>query len=242
MSIIRVGLLFLVATLVQQQVPASAQWPYSSRNSSGSSSSSTFGGTTLGGSSFSGSTVLGRPIGTATSDSPRYYGPPGQVFYYNNAGAGYYRANPLAPQYATFPAPISLGGNYFQLGGLTGRMGYWRASSGYYYPWCPPVYMTTVTYPPAPAVYAITDGLLAPTQPPVGSIIADMRQFIDDAKNKKQLDQSNYESIFNRLNQITAQSSELAARNGGLLTVSDEREIRKQLDLLSADLARALVP
>lgn len=207
-----------------------------------------------------GTTYGARPIGTATSESPVYYGTPGlspapgvssstgigltpgQFFYYNSPGIGYYRTNPLTSQFPSYPAPIALGGGYYQLGGLTNRLGYWRAPSGYYYPWCPPVYMPSVVYSTAAPIYSYQQGLLAPAQPSVGAILADMRNFLEDAKAKKQLDQSNYENLFRRVNELTAQTAETSVRNGGGLTVDQEREVRRQLDLLSADIARALTP
>jgi hypothetical protein len=211
-------------------------------------------------SSSTGTRSGGYPIGTSTMDSPRSFGAPGlspapgvssstgiglspgQFYYYNNPGMGYYRMNQTNSQFPAYASPSALGGGYYQLGGLSGRMGYWRAPSGYYYPWCPTVYMPGVAYSQTPAIYALSQGNLAPVQPSVGSIISDMRNFIEDAKTKNQLDQSNYEDIFRRLNDITARSSEFSAKNGGLLNVSDERAIRRELDLLSADLARALNP
>lgn len=244
------GSIVCISALLLVQ-PAGAQWPYSAgRGSSSSSGSSTiYGGTT--------STY---PIGTQTGASAQHFGSPGfapapgvssttglglapgQFFYYNNPGVGYYRTNPSASQFPAFPAPVSLGGGYYQLGGLTSRLGYWRAPSGYYYPWCPTVYMPGLTYSHGSPIYTITQGIPAPTQPPVGSILADMRQFIEDAKAKKQLDQTNYENVFHRLNDITARASELSAKNGGALNPTDESEIRKQIDLLSAELARSLNP
>jgi hypothetical protein len=167
---------------------------------------------------------------------------PGEFSYYNNSGIGYYRPNPNASQFPAYSAPISLGGGYYQLGGLTERLGYWRAASGYYYPWFPAVYMPGVAYGPNEVIYSVQGGQLAPTQPPVGSVLSDMRQFVEQAHEKNQLDQTNYENMFRRVNDLTARASEFSAKNGGTLTAADEQQIRKEIDLLSADLARALNP
>jgi len=243
-------LTLLLIWLILCVAPCQAQWPYSSKSTSAGSAPST-SGTTFGGSGSS------RSNGQL-SGSPRYFPSsamspapgvssssgiglaPGHFFYFNNPGIGYYRTNPSASMFPVYPAPINLGGGYFQLGGMSGRMGYWRAPSGYYYPWCPPVFSAAATYPPNSAIYMMDHGVPAVAQPPILSIIADMREFIEDARAKKQLDSANYENLNRRLNELACQTSALAAKNGGSLTLSDDKAARRLLDLLSADLARAL--
>lgn len=151
--------------------------------------------------------------------------------YYNNPGLGYYRANPNAAGFPAYRHPISLGGGYYQLGGLTERLGYWRAASGYYYPWFPAVYMPGIAYGPNSVIYTIQSGALTPTQPPVSAVLEDMRQFIEQAKEKGQLDQTNYENLSRRVTDLTSRAP-----------LMDETAARREIDLLSADLARTLNP
>ncbi len=237
-------------------VPALAQCPYSARSTSareaGGADSTTFGGTRSGSSS-------GYLIGASTSEVPRHFAAsgtspasgvssrsgmglaPGQFFYYNNPGIGYYRTNPSSSVFPAYPSPINLGGGYFQLGGMSSRMGYWRSPSGYYYPWCPPVFSATASYRPTSAIYMMEQGVPTVAQPSVVAIITDMREFIEDVQAKKQLDNSSCENLSRRLNAVSAQVSELSERNGGALPLSDDKAARHVLDLLSADLARALM-
>jgi hypothetical protein len=245
-----------ISCMLFAALPADAQW----WSSSGSSSSNSRSSSSSRSSSTTPSGIIGSPIGTTTSASPRFYGSPGlspapgvmsttgagltpgQFMYYNNAGVGYYTPNPTATQFPAYALPIPLGGGYYQLGGLTERLGYWRAPSGYYYPWCPPIYMPGVAYSPAAAIYQIQQGLLTPTQPSVGAMISDMRTFIENAKEKGQLDESNYENFFRRVNDLSARASDLSAKNGGMLNITDDRSMRKEIDHLSADIARSLNP
>ncbi len=163
-----------------------------------------------------------------------------QFGFYNNSALGYYSANPMMGQYPVYPAPVSLGDSYYAFGGMNSRMGYWRAASGYYYPWCSPVYLPGVAYSSSAPIYMMDQGNLVPAKPSVATVISDMRQFIDDAKPKKQLDQSTYEYVFNTLNQISDRTDALSAKNSGTLDPSDETTLRRDLDLLGADIARSL--
>lgn len=258
--------LLLLLGVVSWQSTSGSSAQFSSSSSSSNSttnssrgSSTTFGGTGFGGTTFGGSPIIGRPIGTQTSATPTYNGGSpgwgvgglggtslgggvGQFGYYNNPGLGYYSSAQLQQQNPSYPAPVSLGGNFYAFGGLNGRLGYWRAPSGYYYPWCPPVYVPGAVYPAGAPIYAMDQGGAAQVQPPVGLVINDMRLFIEDARSKKQLDQSNYENIFGTLNQITADAAAFSAKNGGLMNASDETKVRVALDLLAGEIARSLNP
>jgi hypothetical protein len=251
-----------VAAVLLVSLPANAQVGFNTTNNTTRSVATPSGNTFI--HPRFGTVITGRPVGTATSESPAYYGSSavwglggvplgtpgsvnpagavGQFGYYNNAGVGYYTANPMMPQYPVYPAPVALGENYFAFGGLSSRLGYWRAPSGYYYPWCPPVYLPGVVYPAAAPIYMMDQGAISAANPPVGLIINDMRLFIEDAKSKRQLDQSNYENIFNSLNEITARAADLGAKSGGKLNATDDTNIRRDLDVLAAQIARSLNP
>jgi hypothetical protein len=164
------------------------------------------------------------------------------VPYYNNAGMGYYRANPTAAGFPAYAQPVSLGGGYYQLGGLTQRLGYWRAASGFYYPWFPAVYMPGVKYDPIGTIYAVKDGVFAPARPTVGQALADMREYIETAKDKKQLDEASYQNFYRRVNELTQQATDLTLKDGGTLSPDHELTLRQAIDLLGADLARTLNP
>src|SRR5579883_1222034 len=59
----------------------------------------------------------------------------GQYPYANYGGYGYYAANPYASGFPAFGTPVPTNGGYFRfnINGFNGS--YWRAPSGYYYPW-----------------------------------------------------------------------------------------------------------
>ncbi len=86
------------------------------------------------------------------------------------------------------------------------------------------------------------EGSIAQVKPSVSSIIADMHQFIDNAQAKAQFDRSAYEHIHNTLGSIELRVSQVSSKSGGALQPDDEANIRRQLDLLSADIARLLNP
>lgn len=139
-------------------------------------------------------------------------------------------------------SPVSLGGGYYQLGGLTERIGYWRAASGFYYPWFPAVYMPGVKYGPVGTVYSVQEGMFAPAHPSIGQMLADMREYIEIAKDKRLLDAAMYQNLYRRVNDLTALATALITKDGGALSPQHENELRKTLDLLGADLSRAINP
>lgn len=250
--------ILMVATLSASAANAQS---FSSNSTNRNGSRAGFGGSgTAAPGTVSG--AMGYPIGTGTSATygsgtvwgaggtvtqsgvvaPGVGGTLGQFGYYNNAGIGFYSANPLLQQVPVYPAPVALGDNFYAFGSLSTRLGYWRSPSGYFYPWCPQVYLPGAVYPPSSPIYVFEQGAISAARPPVGLIINDMRAFIEDAKSKRQLNQSAYEHLFNSLNNLTGRAAELAAKNGGQMDSTDETGIRRDLDLLGTEITRSLNP
>ena len=165
----------------------------------------------------------------------------GQFGYYNSPGLGYYASTPYSSDYPTYPAPVALGDNYYRFGGLSARLGYWRAPSGFYYPWCPPVYLPGLAFPTNPPIYMMDQGSITEAQPPISMFISDMRTYIDTVRLKHQLDQSAYEHLSNSLNLMAARSAQIA-NSGGNLDPSNEDATRRELQLLSTEISRSLNP
>jgi hypothetical protein len=165
---------------------------------------------------------------------------PGQFFYYNNPGVGFYSVNPFASQFPAAVAPIPLGSGFYSFAALGSRCGYWRSPSGYYYPWCPPVYLPGNVYTSTQDIYILNEGQLTSVKPPIAQVLSDLRNFIEDARSKNQLDQSNYEQFAAQLNDLTSRSAQLAQKNNGMLDSSDDALIRSQLDGLISEITRAL--
>lgn len=162
--------------------------------------------------------------------------------YYNQAGMGYYFASPYAAGCPAYPLPTPVGGGYFQFGSLGARCGYWRAPSGYYYPWCPQIYSSSVVYNGPSPIFTVQQGVSAPSRPPLSSVFSDMRQFLEDCQTKNKLSANDYQHLMQRLNDLMSKQADASARCGGTLDPLDEESIRRDLDLLSGEISRALVP
>lgn len=254
----RVLLLVALAFSMQTGNHANAQWTQSSSPSTPNAVNQIYGD----GNGRSGAVApsIGRPIGTMTSETPRYYGTPGlspapgvrsgtgvglspaQFNYYNNAGFGYYRPGSFSSQFPSYVSPVPLGGGYFQFGGIGARAGYWRSPAGYYYPWCPGVYSVGMSMPQTQTIYMINDGALSPAQPSVSAVIGDMKNFVEDARSKNQIDESNYDALTQRISAITSNVSMLSDKNGGRLNSQDEMSVRRELDLAITEIMRSVNP
>jgi hypothetical protein len=163
---------------------------------------------------------------------------PGQApvnpYYYQNLpGTGYYRYG--IPTYNYYGAPVPVAGGYFSFRGGGGAFNFWRAPSGYYYPW----YAGGV-YQPQILVYQSGASNPSPAQPPVTTVIGDMRNFLDDSKAKGKLSEPDYQHLARRLNDIQGKyySDKIAA--GGTLDDGQEADVRKSIDMVGEELTHRL--
>lgn len=175
--------------------------------------------------------------------SPAYPTP-----FYRGNYPGYYYNNPYAPNYpmysgmpyamgAPMPAlvPIPGAGGFFSINRGGARFNYWRASSGYYYPWCAQPY-----YYPSNTIIYMQEGSSEPAQPPVTTMFSDMSKYLQEAKDKGKVSEGEYSHLMLRLSDLM--KMELSARQAGdgALSPADENEIRSKVNDLSLEIAHAV--
>lgn len=198
---------------------------------------------------YSGNGYSIRPWGGLPSPTPTAPGSQnanvGQIPYLNQPGYGYYNRNPYAPGYpayngfgggsVTYGAPVATNGGFFQFG--NNRAGiYWKSPSGYYYPW------GGVTYGAIAPTIIVQQGESKPAQPPVSDMFKDIRAYLEEQNGKNKFLAEDYSHLNRRLRDIIQKESMFANRNGGSLDPVDEENIRKDLSMLSGDIARRVKP
>lgn len=217
-----------LVTLSALSQPAIAQ--YFTRGSSG-------GGATMGGSApFGGSLPFGG--GTTQFYNPQSgYGTgnfaPGAPFVSPN---GYIPGTLGAlPPYPINAAQASMTPGFYHLGGLD----YWRAPSGYYYPWG----LGATTYGYSLPTYFYNQAQLQPVQqsPPLYSMFSDMQQYLDQSKKDARVADLDYKHLYRRLQDLRGKYDHLIAANG-TLDPADEESLRKDAALLGSEIAVRVKP
>jgi hypothetical protein len=142
---------------------------------------------------------------------------------------------PPAAYVTPMPVPVPVAGGMFRIGGR--GMQYWLSPSGYYYPWCgTPGY----GYPYSTTVYYVEQGSTVAAKPPVFAQFSDMEKFLDEQKNKEKIGQADYDHLSRRLHDLRSKFHGLSAAGGGSLDPVDEDNMRRDLDMLGGEMARAL--
>lgn len=163
-----------------------------------------------------------------------YYG---QYPYKNQAGYGYYTANPYNPYFPALGTPTPVNGGYFKfnVGGFSGT--YWKSPSGYYYPWG-----AGAVFASPPPVIVVQQGESQVAQPSIGDLLKDMDSYLEEQNNKKKFKQEDYLHLARRIRDIRSLESTLRTRNNGALDANDEEKLRKDCAMLSGDISRRVVP
>lgn len=222
-----VMLVLMAATMTSISMPAAAQNQYQQSGSTG------------GGIYYAPGTSMGGGI---------VY--PARVPYQNQPGYGYYAPNAYAPGYPAYGygatgyglpiygAPVQGAGGYFQFGRGTGRGAfYWKSPSGYYYPWG-----GAAAYGATAPIIIVQQGESKVAQPPISDMYKDIRAYLEEQNTKSKFLAEDYNHLSRRLRDIMQKESLLANRNGGSLDSVDEESIRKDLNMLSGDIARRVKP
>jgi len=131
------------------------------------------------------------------------------------------------------PAPIPCGGSNvsFRLGGVNAQ--FWRAPSGYYYPFnnfYNPLQVNTI--------YIAPGSLEAPVAkaPPLSVQFSDTFKFLDDVKKDQKVSDADYERLKRRATDIQNKERSLSIAQGGSLDSDYQAEIRRDLDNLSNEI------
>jgi len=167
-----------------------------------------------------------------------YYNPTGTV-YSGNPYSGYVgRYNINGVSIPVYSPPQLISGNLYgiNVGGVPSQ--YWRAPSGFYYPWVGGYGYTR--YP----IFVVPPNTTTPSQtlPPIHTLISDLDDYLDKAKEKGKIDSNNYQSLRLRANDLLSKEKSLAYEEGGTLDPGDEAGIRRDVEELSAEVARRVKP
>lgn len=179
------------------------------------------------------------PYGGVTPYGVNPYNPYG-VNPYNPYGgglvpsAGYGVVNP----YAGYPAmgmPVPVNGGYFGINIGNSRLNVWKAPSGYYYPWLP----RPVGFGYQAPIIIVNQGTQnsTPAQPALTTIFSDMNKFLDEAKTKGKVSDSDYNHLKLRASDLQKKERSLALSNGGSLPPDAEEQLRKDVDKLGEEVA-----
>jgi hypothetical protein len=174
----------------------------------------------------------GYPVPVAPNVWNPYYNP------YNNPYAQpYYGApiGPLVPYQWSAVRPLNLGNAIFSARlGNNISINFWRAPSGYCYPWMPvagvlPVY-NQVLY------YGTGSSEPQAKQPSIATQLNDTFKFLDDMKADKTISEADYKSLRQRTTDIQRKEKSYRISQGGELDAGLEAEIRQNLEALGREI------
>lgn len=178
----------------------------------------------------------GYPYGNPYSQNyPAYGGYP----YYNPYNNPYYY-NPYRPTYLgryniggviqpVFGAPQVIDGNWYGVGIGGTNYPFWRAPSGFYYPWA-----NGISYSGSPIlVVPPSGGGPLQTQPPVSTVISDLNNYLDEAKDGGKISADHYQDFRQKTKYLLSKQQSMAEGNGGVLDPDQEEELRKEIERLS---------
>jgi hypothetical protein len=158
-------------------------------------------------------------------------------YYQNLPGTGYYRGYGFSPGYNWSGSPVAVvgSGGYFSFRGGPAAFRFWQAPSGYYYPW-----YSGLAYQPQILVFQQGSQNPSPAQPPVTTVISDMRSFLDQSKSSGKLSEEDYSHLSRRLNDVQGKYYSDKINAGGSLDDGQEADVRKQIDMVGEELVHRL--
>lgn len=177
-----------------------------------------------------------QPFGAPGAINRRWVYPNGSVYYPGyQAGFGYY--GPYQAACPIFGVPQPLGGSGFSITSGSTQFRFWKSPSGYYYPWLNQTY-----YGYVPPVIIYEQGTSTVAQPPLSTVFSDLTKFLEESKEKGRLTDADYRHLWQRLKDLMGKEASQKNANGGTLEAADEQNLRKDLDLLGAEIARLVKP
>jgi hypothetical protein len=182
----------------------------------------------------------GRPYGNPYAGSPFGSNP-----LYNPAG-GYVNpwVNPYGNPYMyngmpinSFGMPTPIGGGFFGMASNGRNFNFWKAPSGYYYPWSAG-YGQSYTAP----IVVINNGATQPAQPPLSTIFSDTLKYLDDQKAAGKLSEGDFTHLKQRTLDLLSKERDLRTQASGSLDQEQETSIRNDVDTLGGEIARRVKP
>ncbi len=135
------------------------------------------------------------------------------------------------PGYIPAPVPCGGGNVSFRLGGINAQ--FWRAPSGYYYPFNSfynPFQVNTIYIDPSSQEPPVAKS------PPLSVQFSDTYKFLDDVKKDQKISDSDYERLKRRATDIQSKERSLRIAQGGSLDNDYQTEIRRDLDNLANEI------
>jgi hypothetical protein len=115
---------------------------------------------------------------------------------------------------------------------------FWRAPSGFYYPWS-----SGFAYTDRP-ILVMPPNSSNPlrTQPAITTVIADLDSYLDNAKQEGKISDDNYQDLRQRARYLLKKEESMARLNDGVLDPDQEVELRKDVESLSSEVAYRVRP
>jgi len=179
------------------------------------------------------------PTGYATGQGmmpAQPFGAPGAIYpgtYYLRNQPGFYYPNPNFPVYPTFGVPQAMPGGLFSMNSGGRQFMFWKAPSGYYYPWARRNF-----YGVAAPIIIYNQGVSTPSQPPLSTVFDDLGKFLAEAKAGNKLSTADYDHLALRLKDL--EGKERSLRISGTLDPDSEADLRKDLDMLGEEMSRRI--
>ncbi len=181
----------------------------------------------------------GNPYAGSPYGSNPLYNPAGGYGYnpwVNRYGSPYaYNGVPIN----SFGAPVSVGNGFFNLSSNGRNFNFWKAPSGYYYPWTAG-YGQSYTAP----IVILNNGSSAPqpSQPPLSTMFSDTLKYLDDQKAAGKISDVDFTHLKQRALDLLSKERSLRTAAGGSLDQSQEQSIRNDVDSLGGEIAQRVKP
>lgn len=160
-----------------------------------------------------------------------YYG---QQRYYNAPFGAPGYGTPYGAAGFTAPVPLNYGNGYYIMRSPTATYQFWKAPSGYYYPWynyrgSDPLYGYGVAT-------SYNQGNLQAQQPQLSVVYQDLSKFLLQAKTEGKLSDNEYSQLNRRLNDLIGKTNSMLIHEG-TLTDTEEEDLRSEFDKLSQEVS-----
>lgn len=163
---------------------------------------------------------------------------PARFNYYNNAGIGFYTPSQMFEEFPLQVIPMPDSDSEFVWHSLGPRQGYWRAASGYYYPWCRPAAPLTASLPFERPTFKFSSGVLEIATPPIRRVIDDLRDYLVLQQTQEIIDTLNLKHLNLVLDDIENQFKQVDVANTGEGAKESTKEpaIRQRLKSLCQEM------
>ncbi len=132
------------------------------------------------------------------------------------------------------PVPFGYGPGYYTFTSPQATYHFWRAPSGYYYPW---YNYHGVVVPYGYGATSFNQGAIQPTKPSVTVVYQDLNKFLQQAKTEGKLKENDFAQLNKRLNDLISKTNSVRFQEGGTLSETSEDDLRADFDQLSREVS-----